>query len=99
LESSAGLSWLRGAAWTVFALDLVILVQMAYGVATGGGGDPTAQALLRGFAVMLASGLLGVAVVLIISSWMRSRLGLWVSLVCAALPLLWVGAGMLGLWE
>jgi len=91
-------NWLRSAAWTVFALDLVILFQMAYGVATGGG-DPAAQALLRGFTVMLASGLLGVTVVLIVSSWMRNRLGLWVSLVCAALPLLWVGAGMLGLWD
>jgi hypothetical protein len=92
-------NWLRSAAWTVFALDLVILGQMAYGVGTGGGGDPTAQALLRGFTVMLASALAGIAVVLIISSWMRSRLGLWVSLICAALPLLWVGAGMLGLLE
>ena len=83
----------------MFALDLVILFQMAYGVATGSGGDPSAQVLLRGFTMMLASGLLGVAVVLTVSSWMRSRLGLWVSLICAALPLLWVCAGMLGLWD
>jgi hypothetical protein len=91
--------WLRTAAWTVFALDLVILAQTGYAALTGGGGGPTGQTLLRGFALMLASWLLGVGVVLIVSSWRRSALGLWLSLVFAALPLLWVGAGMLGVWE
>ncbi len=85
---------LRGAAWAVFCLDLVILVQAGYAALTETG--PTAQALMRGFTVLLASGLLGVAVVLIASSWRRSRLGLWVSLVCAAVPLLWVAGAMIG---
>ena len=93
------MNWLRPAAWAVFALDLVILAQMGYAALTGSGGGPTGQALLRAFTMLLASWLLGVAVVLIFSSWRRSALGLWVSLVLAALPLLWVGAGMLGLWE
>ena len=93
------MNWLRTAAWTVFALDLVILAQMAYAVASGSGGGPTGQALLRGFTLMLASGLLGIGLVLVVSSWKRSRVGLWVSLICAALPLLWVGAGMLGAFE
>jgi hypothetical protein len=92
-------NWLRAVAWTVFALDLVILAQTGYAALTGGGGGPTGQALLRGFTLMLASWLLGVGVVLIVSSWRRSALGLWISLVFAALPLLWVGAGMLGLWQ
>ena len=93
------MNWLRTAAWTVYALDLVILAQMAYAVASGSGGGPTGQALLRGFTLMLASGLLGIGLVLVVSSWRRSRVGLWVSLICAALPLLWVGAGMLGAFE
>ena len=93
------MNWLRTAAWTVFALDLVILAQSGYAALTGGGGGPTGQALLRGFTLMLASWLLGVGVVLIVSSWRRSALGLWLSLVFAALPLLWVGSSMLGLWE
>ena len=93
------MNWLRAAAWTVFALDLVILAQTGYGALTGSDGGPTGQTLLRAFTMLLASWLLGVAVVLIASSWRRSALGLWVSLVFAALPLLWVGAGMLGLWE
>jgi len=97
--SSAGLNWLRTAAWAVFALDLVILAQMAYAVASGSGGGPTGQALLRGFTLMLASGLAGIAIVLVASSWKRSPVGLWVALICAALPLLWVGAGMLGVFE
>ena len=89
MESSAGLSWLRGAAWTVFALDLVILAQMAY-AAVSGDADPGARAALRGFTVMLASAMAGIAVVLIFSSWKRNTVGLWVSLICAAIPLLWV---------
>jgi hypothetical protein len=97
--SAAGLNWLRRAAWTVFALDLVILFQMAYAVATGSAGGPTGQALLRGFTIMLASGLLGVAVVLIVSSWKRNAIGLWIALISAAIPLLWVGAGILGVGD
>jgi hypothetical protein len=97
--SAAGLNWLRGAAWTVFAFDLVILFQMAYAVATGSAGGPTGQALLRGFTIMLASGLLGVAVVLIVSSWKRNAIGLWIAVICAAIPLLWVGAGILGVGD
>ena len=85
---------LRAAAWTVFCLDLVILAQLGYAALTATG--PTAQALLRGFTVLLASGLLGIAVVLIASSWRRSTLGLWVSLICGAVPLLWVTGAMLG---
>ena len=92
------MNWLRAAAWSVFALDLVILVQTGYAALTGAGGGPTGQTLLRAFTTMLASWMLGVAVALIVSSWRRSTLGLWISLVFAALPLLWVGSGMLGLW-
>jgi hypothetical protein len=92
------LNWLRAAAWSVFALDLVILAQTGYAALTGAGGGPTGQTLLRAFTMMLASWLLGVMVVLIVSSWRRSTLGLWVALIFAGLPLLWVGSGMLGLW-
>jgi len=92
-------NWLRTAAWTVFALDLVILAQSGYAALTGGGGGPTGQTLLRAFSMLLASWLLGVGIVLIVSSWRRSALGLWISLVFAAPPLLWVGSSMLGLWE
>jgi hypothetical protein len=80
---------LRGAAWTVFCLDLVILAQMAYDIVAKSGG-PTAQALTRALTMMLGSGLLGVAVLLIVSSWLRSRVGLWLALVFAAVPLSWV---------
>jgi hypothetical protein len=94
LESSAGLSWLRLAAWTVFALDLVILAQIAYADVSGDS-EPSERALLRGLTVVLASGLTGIAIVLIVSSWKRNVVGLWVSLVCAAIPLLWVCANIL----
>jgi hypothetical protein len=87
-------STLRLAAWTVFALDLVILAQMAY-AGVSGDSEPNERTALRGVTVMLASGLAGVAVVLIVSSWKRHVIGLWVSLVCAAIPLLWVCASIL----
>ena len=93
------MNWLRAAAWTVFALDLVILAQTGYAALTGGGGGPTGQTLLRAFTMMLAAWLLGVGIALIVSSWRRSALGLWISLVFAAAPLLWVGSSMLGLWQ
>ena len=92
--SSGGVNALRAAAWTVFCLDLVILAQLGYAALIQTG--PTAQALMRGFTVLLASGLLGIAVVLMASSWRRSPLGLWVSLFCAAVPLLWVTAAIIG---
>jgi hypothetical protein len=90
---------LRGAASTVFCLDLVILAQMGYDMLANRGG-PTAQALARGLTMMLGSGLLGVAVLLIVSSWLRSRFGLWLALVCGAVPLSWVvGAILASAWE
>jgi len=92
-------NWLLATAWTVFALDLVILAQTGYAALTGGGGGPTGQTLLRAFTMMLAAWLLGVGIALIVSSWRRSALGLWISLIFAALPLLWVGSSMLGLWQ
>ena len=56
------MNWLRAAAWTVFALDLVILAQTGYAALTGGGGGPTGQTLLRAFTMMLAAWLLGVGI-------------------------------------
>ena len=90
---------LRAAAWAVFCLDLVVFAQLLYFVLAPSGG-PTAQALVRGFAMMLGSGLAGIAIVLVASSYWRSRAGLWVSLVCGALPLSWVVNAMIrSMWE
>jgi hypothetical protein len=80
---------LRGAAWTVFALDLVILGQMLFEVLEKRGG-PTAQAIAQGLTMMLGAGLLGVGLLLAVSSWLRSAAGLWLGLVLAAIPFCWV---------
>ncbi len=80
--------WLRLAAWSVFSLDLVILAQLAYGLLlqrSGAEPDP----VVRGLSVMLGSGLSGIAILLIVSSRLRSQTGLWLSLGFAAVPLLW----------
>ena len=80
--------WLRGIAWTVFCLDLVILAQLGYGAITAA--DPLARSISRGLATLCGSGLLGLAVLLAVSSWLPSRAGLWLGLIAGALPLLWV---------
>ena len=85
---------LRVAAWVVFCLDLVVLAQLGYAVFAKGGG-PTAQALVQGFAIMLGAWLGGVGVLLAVSSWLRSRIGLGLGLACAALPLSWVVGSIL----
>ena len=90
---------LRAAAWATFLLDLVILAQLGYGFLTQRGG-PGAAPALRGLTSMLGSGLLGILILLIVSSRLRSKPGLWLSLGCAAVPLLWTLDALLeSLWE
>jgi hypothetical protein len=79
---------LRAAAWTVFLLDVVILAQLGYGIVTLRGG-PAADPALRGLTLMLGSGLLGILVLLVVSTRLHSKPGLWLSVGCAAVPLLW----------
>jgi hypothetical protein len=80
---------LRFLAWAVFLLDLVVFTQLVYGL-TGGRGGANEEAALRGLATMLGSGLLGIAVVLVVSARFRLTAGFWVALICGALPLLWI---------
>ncbi len=87
------------AAWSVFLLDLVVLAQLVYEILAQRGG-PTTQAMIPGLTLMLGSGLLGVGIVLVVSSLLRSKAGLCVSLVCSALPLLWVSNAIFqSMWE
>jgi hypothetical protein len=90
---------LRAAAWAVLLLDLVVLAQLAFGLLTQPNG-PGADPALRGLTVMLGSGLLATLFLLVVSSWLRSMPGLWVSLGCAAVPLLWtVDAIFENMWQ
>jgi hypothetical protein len=79
---------LRAVAWAALCLDLVVFAQLGYGLLTQRSGPDTDPAL-RGLTVMLGSGLLGVVILLVVSSRLHSRAGLWIALACAALPLLW----------
>jgi hypothetical protein len=91
--------YLRLGAWSIFLLDAVVLMQLLYNLLTQRGG-PEAVAALRGLTVLLGSVLLGVAVLLIVSSWLRSREGLWISMVIGAVPLFFaVNAIVEGIWE
>jgi hypothetical protein len=90
---------LRFGAWSVFLLDLVVLAQLAYGLLTQHGG-PAADPAVRGLTVMLGSWLLGVAILLVVSSRLESKAGLWMSLGFAAVPLLWtVDAIFESMWQ
>ena len=89
---------LRAAAWTVFLLDLVVLGQLGYWLLTQT--DPLGRNILSGVTLMLGSGLAGIFVVLVASSWLDSRAGYWVALVCGAIPLLWVVSAIWqSMWE
>ena len=91
--------YLRLAAWSVFLLDLVVLLQLLYNLLVQRGG-PEAMLAVRGLAVMLGSVLAGIAVLLVVSSWMRLREGLWISLALGVVPLLWaINAIFESLWE
>jgi hypothetical protein len=91
--------YLRLFAWGVFLLDLVVLAQLGFNWLTQRGG-PDAEAAVRGLTVMLGSALAGIAVLLTVSTRMRIREGLWISLALGAVPLLWaVNAIFESLWE
>jgi hypothetical protein len=91
--------YLRLAAWSAFLLDFVVLLQLLYNLLIQRGG-PEAMPAMRGLSMMLGSALAGIAVLLVVSSWMRLREGLWISLALAVVPLLWaVNAIVESLWE
>ena len=91
--------YLQLGAWSIFLLDIVVLMQLVYNLATERGG-PEAAGALHGLAVMLGSVLLGLAVLLSASSWLRSREGLWISMLIGAVPLFFaINAIIEGMWE
>ena len=91
--------YLRLFAWGVFLLDLVVLLQLLYNLLISRG-DSEEMAAVRGLAVMLGSVLLGIAVLLSVSTWLRLREGLWISLGLALVPLLWTAnAIFVSMWE
>jgi hypothetical protein len=78
--------YLRLGAWAVFLLDLVVLLQLGYNLLLLRE-DPAAQAAMRGLLSLLAPMLAGTGVLLIVSTWLRSRTGLWMALALGAIPL------------
>lgn len=91
--------YLRLGAWGIFLLDVVVLMQLLYNLLTQRGG-PEAVAALRGLTVMLGSVLAGISVLLIVSSRLRSREGLWIAAVIGAVPLFFaINAIVEGIWQ
>jgi hypothetical protein len=78
--------YLRLGAWAVFLLDLVVLLQLLYNLMILRD-DPEAQAAMRGLLTLLGPMLAGTGVLLIVSTWLRSRAGLWIALGLGAIPL------------
>jgi hypothetical protein len=89
------------AAWAIFLLDTVVLLQLLYNwLLNRGGSEAGAEAALRGLIAMLGPALAGIAVLLIVSTWLRSRSGLWIAIVLGSVPLFFainaIIEGMLG---
>jgi hypothetical protein len=79
---------LHAAAGTVWALDVVVLALMVrdlLGLDLG----PAGRVLATGVTLSTAAWTAVAGLVLALSWWRNSRVGLWVSLVGGALPLLW----------
>ena len=76
-------------AGTLFALDLVVLAVMVRNLLVGEFGDAD-RGLAMGLTQRMGALVVFGGIVLIASWWRESRFGLWVALVCGALPLLWV---------
>ena len=79
---------LLAAAWAVFALDLVVLGLMVKDLFLAAFGD-TGPELATVLTAVTGAWIAVVGLILVASWWRSSRGGLWVSLVCGALPLLW----------
>jgi hypothetical protein len=87
------------AAWAIFLLDIVVLLQLLYSWLLNRGG-PEAEAALRGLVAMLGPALAGIAVLLIVGTWLRSRSGLWIAIVLGSVPLFFaINAIIEGLWR
>lgn len=87
------------AAWAIFLLDVVVLLQLLYNWLLNRGG-PEAEAALRGLAALLGPALAGIAVLLIVSTWLRSRAGLWTAIVLGSVPLFFaINAIIEGIWR
>jgi hypothetical protein len=86
-------------AWAVFLLDLVVLVQLLYNLLILRD-DPSAQTAARGLLILLGPMLAGTGVLLIVSTWLRSRGGLWIALGLSAIPLFFaVNTIIEGFWR
>ena len=73
----------------MFALDLVVLALMVRDLLMAKFGY-TGRVLATGLTEVLGAWVAIVGLILFVSWRRRSRVGLWVALVCGALPLLWV---------
>ncbi|MGD9616132.1 MAG: hypothetical protein AB7H90_11630 [Alphaproteobacteria bacterium] len=86
-------------AWAVFLLDLVVILQLVYNLLILRD-DPTAQTAARGLLVLLGPLLAGTGVLLIVSTWLRSRGGLWIAFGLGAIPLFFaINTVIEGFWR
>jgi hypothetical protein len=62
--------------------------------------DPSARTAARGLLILLGPMLAGTGVLLIVSTWLRSRGGLWIALGLSAIPLFFaVNTIIEGFWR
>ena len=91
--------YLRLFAWAVFLLDLVVLLQLLYNLLILRD-NPEAQTAVRGLLMLLGPMLAGIGALLIVSTWLRSRGGLWIALGLGAIPLFFaINTAVEGFWR
>jgi hypothetical protein len=78
-------STLIKAAWRVFALDVALGALFIFAALTDSG-DPAGRGLAEVYAVACGLALLVVGVILGVSTFFRSTIGLWLSIVMMATP-------------
>jgi hypothetical protein len=90
--------YLRLGAWGIFLLDSVVLLQLLYNFLDRRGGSE-AEAAVRGLLTMLGPALLGLLVLIAVSSRLRSRAGLCIAIGLGAVPLFFaINAIIEGYW-
>jgi hypothetical protein len=82
-------------AWRIFALDAVLGALLIVAALTDTG-DPAGRGLAEVYAVGCVIGLLGLAVILGISTYFRSTIGLWLSIALMVAPPLLYFVGLAG---
>ena len=79
-------------AWAVFLVDAAVLGWLLWSELSGG--DPLGRAIGLGIAKLTAPPFVALFAALAVSTWFRSRIGLWICLALAVAPIILVASNI-----